>query len=84
MADALGDVDVVLTYSAPGAAPEGLTSTGDPRFNRLWTLMGVPCINIPADVAEGGLPVGVQIVARFGEDATALAAARFIEDALRR
>lgn len=84
MADALGDVDVVLTYSAPGAAPEGLTSTGDPRFNRLWTLMGVPCINIPADVAEGGLPVGVQVVARFGEDATALAAARFIEDALRR
>jgi len=84
MADALADVDVVLTYSAPGAAPEGLASTGDPRFNRLWTLMGVPCINIPAGVGEGGLPVGVQIVARFGEDATALAAARFIEDALRR
>ena len=84
MADALADVDVVLTYSAPGAAPEGLASTGDPRFNRLWTLMGVPCINIPAGVGEGGLPLGVQIVARFGEDATALAAARFIEDALRR
>ena len=82
MADALADVDVVLTYSAPGAAPEGLASTGDPRFNRLWTLMGVPCINIPAGVGEGGLPVGLQIVARFGEDATGLAAARFIEDAL--
>jgi Asp-tRNA(Asn)/Glu-tRNA(Gln) amidotransferase A subunit family amidase len=83
-ADALSDVDVVLTYSAPGAAPKGLASTGDPRFNRLWTLLGVPCANVPADVAEGGLPVGVQIVTRFGEDANALAAARFLESALRR
>ena len=81
---ALADVDVLLTYSAPGAAPEGLASTGDPRFNRLWTLLGVPCVNVTADIADGGLPVGVQIIARFGEDAKALAAARFLEDALRR
>jgi Asp-tRNA(Asn)/Glu-tRNA(Gln) amidotransferase A subunit family amidase len=80
----LSDLDVVLTYSAPGAAPRGLGSTGEPRFNRLWTLLGVPCVNVPADIAEGGLPVGVQIVARFGEDAKALAAARFVEGALRR
>jgi hypothetical protein len=52
------EVDVILTFSAPGAAPKGLASTGDARFNRLWTLMGVPCVNIPAHVAEGGLPVG--------------------------
>jgi Asp-tRNA(Asn)/Glu-tRNA(Gln) amidotransferase A subunit family amidase len=78
------DVDVLLTFSAPGAAPEGLASTGDARFNRLWTLMGVPCVNIPAHVAEGGLPVGVQVIARFGDDAGALAAARFIEAALAR
>jgi Asp-tRNA(Asn)/Glu-tRNA(Gln) amidotransferase A subunit family amidase len=78
------DVDVLLTFSAPGAAPKGLASTGDARFNRLWTLMGVPCVNVPADVAEGGLPVGVQVIARFGDDAGALAAARFVEDALAR
>ena len=41
------DVDVLLTLSAPGAAPKGLGSTGDPRYNRLWTLMGVPCVNVP-------------------------------------
>src|SRR5712672_16070 len=76
------DVDVLLTFSAPGAAPKGLSSTGDPRFNRLWTLMGVPCVNVPAFVAEGGLPVGVQVIARFGDDAGALAAARFVEQAL--
>jgi Asp-tRNA(Asn)/Glu-tRNA(Gln) amidotransferase A subunit family amidase len=76
------NVDVLLTFSAPGAAPKGLASTGDARFNRLWTLMGVPCVNIPAYVAYGGLPVGVQIIARFGDDAGALAAARFVEEAL--
>jgi Asp-tRNA(Asn)/Glu-tRNA(Gln) amidotransferase A subunit family amidase len=78
------DVDVLLTFSAPGAAPKGLASTGDARFNRLWTLMGVPCVNIPAHVADGRLPVGVQVIARFGDDAGALAAARFVEDALAR
>jgi Asp-tRNA(Asn)/Glu-tRNA(Gln) amidotransferase A subunit family amidase len=76
------EVDVLLTFSAPGAAPNGLASTGDPRFNRLWTLMGVPCVNVPATIADGGLPVGVQVIARFGNDAGALAAARFVEAAL--
>jgi Asp-tRNA(Asn)/Glu-tRNA(Gln) amidotransferase A subunit family amidase len=80
---AASDVDVLLTYSAPGAAPKGLASTGEPRFNRLWTLLGVPCVNVTADIADG-LPVGVQVIARLGEDAKALAAARFLEDALRR
>jgi Asp-tRNA(Asn)/Glu-tRNA(Gln) amidotransferase A subunit family amidase len=84
LASVFDDVDVLLTFSAPGAAPKGLDWTGDPRFNRLWTLMGVPCVNIPAYVADGGLPVGVQVIARFGDDAGALAAARFVEEALAR
>jgi Asp-tRNA(Asn)/Glu-tRNA(Gln) amidotransferase A subunit family amidase len=76
------EIDVLLTFSAPGAAPKGLDTTGNARFNSLWTLMGVPCVNVPAYVAEGGLPVGVQVIARFGNDAGALAAARFVERAL--
>jgi Asp-tRNA(Asn)/Glu-tRNA(Gln) amidotransferase A subunit family amidase len=80
----LEQVDVLLTFSAPGAAPKGLASTGDTRFNKLWTLMGVPCVNVPAFEVDGGLPVGVQVIARFGNDAGALAAARFIEEALAR
>ncbi len=84
LAKIFDDVDVLLTFSAPGAAPKGLASTGDTRFNRLWTLMGVPCVNVPATVADGGLPVGVQVIARFGNDAGALAAARFVEEALAR
>ncbi len=84
LAETFDNVDVLLTFSAPGAAPKGLDWTGDPRFNRLWTLMGVPCVNIPAIVADGGLPVGVQVIARFGDDAGALAAAQFVEEALAR
>jgi Asp-tRNA(Asn)/Glu-tRNA(Gln) amidotransferase A subunit family amidase len=84
LAEVFEDIDVLLTLSAPGAAPKGLDSTGDARFNRLWTLMGVPCVNVPAHVTEGGLPVGVQVIARFGDDAGALAAAHFVEEALAR
>jgi Asp-tRNA(Asn)/Glu-tRNA(Gln) amidotransferase A subunit family amidase len=84
LAKAFDEVDVLLTFSAPGVAPKGLDWTGDPRFNRLWTLMGVPCVNIPATVADRGLPVGVQVIARFGDDTGALEAARFVEEALAR
>ena len=43
----MADVDVILSPSAPGAPPKGLTSTGNSTFNRLWTLMGTPCVNVP-------------------------------------
>jgi Asp-tRNA(Asn)/Glu-tRNA(Gln) amidotransferase A subunit family amidase len=82
LAKLFDDVDALLTFSAPGAAPKGLASTGETHFNKLWTLMGVPCVNIPAYVADGGLPVGVQVIARFGNDAGALRVARFVEEAL--
>jgi Asp-tRNA(Asn)/Glu-tRNA(Gln) amidotransferase A subunit family amidase len=78
------EVDVILTVSAPGAPPKGLDSTGDPTFNRLWTLLGTPCVNVPAIVVDGNLPVGVQVVAGVGDDGKALAAARFVEQALGR
>jgi len=78
------EVDVLLTYSAPGAPPKGLDSTGDPRLNRLWTLMGTPCVNVPTLTVEGNLPVGVQVIAPFGSDAKALTAARFVEQTLQR
>lgn len=84
MNDVFADVDVLLTFSAPGAAPAGLASTGDARFNRLWTLMGMPCVNVPGYIAADNLPVGVQIVAPFGQDARALYAARFLDDALKK
>ena len=77
------EVDVLLTYAAPGAAPQGLGSTGNARFNRLWTLMGNPCVAVPGLEDETGLPVGVQAVAAFGRDEKALLAAELIERAIR-
>ncbi|RXT44947.1 amidase [Bradyrhizobium betae] len=74
--------DVLLTYSAPGTPPaKELASTGDPKYNRVWTLMGNPCVNVPV-LKVGGLPIGVQMIARFGNDPGALSAAWFLEDAL--
>ena len=78
--DLFSAFDAILTLSAPGRAPTGLGSTGDPRFNRLWTLMGVPCVGVP--VPGEGPPLGVQVIARFGDDGRALAVARMVERAL--
>jgi Asp-tRNA(Asn)/Glu-tRNA(Gln) amidotransferase A subunit family amidase len=75
-------VDAILTLPAPGAAPHGLSSTGDPRFNRLWTLLGTPCVTVPVECDSDGLPLGVQLVAPVGADAQALATAHFLERAL--
>ncbi|WBL75713.1 amidase [Bradyrhizobium xenonodulans] len=82
MSELFESFDVLLTYSAPGTPPaKELASTGDPRYNRLWTLMGNPCVNVPV-LKVGGLPIGVQVIARFGNDPMALAAAWFLENAL--
>ncbi|MCJ2083519.1 amidase [Methylobacterium sp. J-090] len=77
------DFDVILTLSAPGPAPEGYASTGDSRFNRLWTLMGVPCVTVPVGSTASGLPLGVQVIARLGDDARAVMAARLVETLMR-
>jgi Asp-tRNA(Asn)/Glu-tRNA(Gln) amidotransferase A subunit family amidase len=57
----LSDLDVLLTPSAAREAPE-LPTTGDPQFNRIVTLLGFPCLNLPAGVGPAGLPLGVQLV----------------------
>jgi Asp-tRNA(Asn)/Glu-tRNA(Gln) amidotransferase A subunit family amidase len=83
LADCMADYDVVLTPSAPGAAPRGFSTTGNAMFNRLWTLMGAPCVNVPG-MTDNGLPLGMQIVGRFGRDHTTLEAALFVEQAIGR
>jgi Asp-tRNA(Asn)/Glu-tRNA(Gln) amidotransferase A subunit family amidase len=84
LADLMGDFDVILTPSAPGAAPHGIGATGMAIFNWLWTLMGTPCVNVPGLADPAGLPLGVQIVGRFGRDRGALEAALFLERAIAR
>jgi amidase len=82
LAQGFRDFDLILTPAAPGAAPEGLESTGDPVFNRAWTLLGNPCLALPAGRAENGLPLAIQLVGRHGEDAEAIRAAAWIEAVL--
>jgi Asp-tRNA(Asn)/Glu-tRNA(Gln) amidotransferase A subunit family amidase len=79
-----GLCDALLVPAAPGEAPAGLGATGDPVFNRMWTLLGVPCLTLPARWGETGLPTGVQLVGRSGDDARLLACAAFLERALAR
>ncbi len=83
LADCMSEYDVILTPSSPGAAPHGFATTGNAMFNRLWTLMGAPCINVPG-MRDGELPLGMQIVGRFGRDRTTLEAALFVENAIAR
>jgi Asp-tRNA(Asn)/Glu-tRNA(Gln) amidotransferase A subunit family amidase len=79
---ALEGVDVLVTPSAPGEAPEGIGWTGDPAFNYLWTTLHVPCVTVPAGLGPRGLPLGIQIVGRRGDDAAVLAWARWVQAAL--
>lgn len=78
----IGEADVLITLSAPGEAPAGLGATGDPVFNKVWTLLQGPAVTVPAGFGPTGLPLGVQVVGRLGRDAETLAAAAVLEAAL--
>jgi Asp-tRNA(Asn)/Glu-tRNA(Gln) amidotransferase A subunit family amidase len=80
--DIFRDVDLILAPSAPGEAPAGLQSTGDPVFNGLWTLAWVPCITVPAGKGTQGLPLGVQLIGQRFCDEALLGAATWVERAL--
>jgi Asp-tRNA(Asn)/Glu-tRNA(Gln) amidotransferase A subunit family amidase len=72
LADAMREVDFLLTPSARGEAPRDLGTTGDPVFNRAWTLFGVPCVTIPHGKGAHGLPLGLQLVGAFDQDTALL------------
>ena len=71
---AMRPYDAALTPAAPGAAPEGLAFTGSRQQTMLWTMLGVPAVNVPV-LSVDDLPLGLQVVGRFGADATTLRAA---------
>jgi Asp-tRNA(Asn)/Glu-tRNA(Gln) amidotransferase A subunit family amidase len=82
-ADGLGGLfqqryDAILTPSAPGTAPAGLDSTGDPSFCTLWTLTGLPAVSLPLMRGANGLPIGVQLVGPRHGDARLLRTARWL------
>ncbi|WP_049782493.1 amidase [Paraburkholderia xenovorans] len=75
-------ITALLTPSAPDEALDGLGSTGDPAFNRNWTLLGCPCVNVPGLWGARGGPIGVQVICRPRDDARCLDAAAFVERAI--
>lgn len=76
--------DALMTPSAPDEAPAGYGSTGASSFNRAWTLLGVPSINVPGALGVNGLPMGLQVITGPRTDAACLQVAAFVEAALQR
>lgn len=71
--------DVLIAPSAEGEAPVGLQTTGNPLFNRMWTLLGVPCVHVPLGVGATGMPIGVTVIGPRWADGHTLAAADLLQ-----
>lgn len=78
VSNAFGAFEVLLAPSAIGEAPDTLTQTGDPVFSRVWTLLGLPCVHLPFFKGRTGMPVGLQVVGRHGEDKVVLRVAKWL------
>jgi amidase len=75
----IGDgFDVLVAPSTAGEAPAGIQATGDPLFNRIWTLLRMPCVHLPSGLGPRGLPVGVTVAGPIGADRATLLAADWI------
>ena len=64
--------DAIVTPAATGQAPRDLMNTGNAIFNGYWTMMGVPAISLPVLKGKDGLPIGIQIITSWHEDAKLL------------
>jgi Asp-tRNA(Asn)/Glu-tRNA(Gln) amidotransferase A subunit family amidase len=71
--------DAWLMPAAPGAAPRGLTSTGDPIFNRLASVLHTPAISIPAFNDAQNMPLGLQLICARGADVKLLSIAKRVQ-----
>lgn len=65
------ETPLLLTPAAPGVAPAGLASTGDPIMNAVWTALGTPAVTIPMP-RRTALPLGLQIIAAHHADSKLL------------
>lgn len=75
----LAKYDALITPPATGEAPETLEQTGNPTFCSIWSLCGVPAITIPVGFGPLGLPMGLQMIGRRGNDEQLLSVARWCE-----
>jgi Asp-tRNA(Asn)/Glu-tRNA(Gln) amidotransferase A subunit family amidase len=82
LAEMFAECDILVTPSTAGEAPADLVSVTNSVFNRIWTLMHVPCVTIPIAQGPNGMPVGIQVVGPIGSDRRTLAAAHTIAAAV--
>jgi Asp-tRNA(Asn)/Glu-tRNA(Gln) amidotransferase A subunit family amidase len=75
-------IDLWITPSSAGPAPEGLDITGWGGMTGAWSFAGLPCLSVPAGRAANGLPLGLQLVAGFGQDEALLGWAAGVATAL--
>ncbi len=80
LAGVFDEVDVLLVPCVPGEAPKGLTSTGEPNMQAIWTALHTPSMTLPTHRGPHDLPVGIQLVGQRYEDDRLLACARWIWD----
>ena len=78
----MSSFDAILTLSAVGEAPCYTNSTGNPHFNKVWTLVGGPAFHLPTGTGQTGMPLGVQICCAPQEDERAAAVALWLEAAI--
>jgi len=78
------DIDALLVPSAPGPAPMGLDKTGDPLYSRMWNLLQVPSVALPFGACQTGLPLGIQLIGRKGDDTRLLDIAAWVHQQLSR
>lgn len=69
----LGPGTVVLGPAALGPPPAGLGSTGSPALSRPWHQLGLPVVCVPGARTTDGLPLGIQLIGRAGDEAMLLA-----------
>lgn len=79
---AMQDVDLLLTPSAPGEAPQGIGATGNAIFNNIWTTTHLPAVTLPAGTGPNGLPLGVQVIGQLHQDHRLLSAAKAVRTAV--
>lgn len=73
------NIDLWICPAAPDVAPEGIHATGSPAMNMPWTHSGLPSVTVPAGTGDKGLPLGLQLCARFDADESLLIWAQGIE-----
>jgi Asp-tRNA(Asn)/Glu-tRNA(Gln) amidotransferase A subunit family amidase len=76
------DCDCIITPSACGEATSDLTGVTNSAFNRIWTLMHVPCVSVPSYAGPAGMPVGIQVIGAPATDGRTIALAEAIARAL--